>query len=82
MMTPSATLRGAMGGCGALTMVYALGIQPDEATAGRLTDATSGFDFAGWSVLPNGAGVVAKGLMESASQGEGFARACLAAFLA
>jgi len=78
-LAPSATLRDAMVGHGALTTVYGLGMAVAEATAGRLTEATSGFDLAGWSVLPNGAGVVAKALVGSGSHGETFARACIAA---
>ena len=41
-LAPSTTLRDAMGGRGALTTVYALGMQPDAWTAERLTDVTSG----------------------------------------
>ena len=74
-LAPSTTLRDAMAGRGALTTVYALGMQPDAWMAERLTDVTSGVDLAGWSVLPNGAGIVGKGLAGSGSQGEAFARA-------
>jgi urease accessory protein UreH len=77
LLMPSQTLRDAMGGRGALSTIYAFGIQPNATTADRLTNATQCFDLAGWSVLPNSAGIVAKALVESASQGEGFARACL-----
>ena len=74
-LAPSSTLRDAMGRAGALTTVYGLGMQPDAWTAERLTDVTSGVDLAGWSALPNGAGIVGKALAGSGSQGEAFARA-------
>jgi urease accessory protein UreH len=71
---PGQTMRDAMGGRGALSTVYALGVLVDDAKAERLTCVTQGFDLAGWSTLPNGAGVVGKALVGSGSEGEAFAR--------
>jgi urease accessory protein UreH len=76
-LIPARTLRDAMGGRGALSTVYALGMHAEAATGERLTCLTQALGLAGWSMLPNGAGIVAKALVETASQGETFARACI-----
>ena len=79
-LVPSATLRDAMGARGALTTMYALGVELDEEVLGRLTEITQSHELAGWSALPNRAGLVMKALVDSASEGETLARALLAEF--
>lgn len=78
-LTPSRTLRDAMAGRGALSSVYALGVAVTDSMADRLTRVTQEHDLSGWSVLPNGAGVVVKALVGNGSQGEAFAGACIRA---
>jgi len=81
-LSPRASIREAMGGLGALTTVYAIRLKEDQQTAERMNKAKRGCEFAGWSSLPNGAGIVAKALVGSASNGEVFAGACMEALLA
>jgi urease accessory protein len=80
-LLPQAALRDAMAGRGGLSTVYGLGVVVDEGIRQRLTDRTLAFDFAGWSELPNGAGLVAKALVRGASEGETFARKCINALM-
>ncbi len=72
-LEPGTDLEAAMGGVGALTVVYALGAVEADAGEG-LNALCAGRPLAGWSALPNRCGVVLKALTPSLSTGLQVAR--------
>jgi urease accessory protein len=67
-LAPGPDLVASMAGRGALASVYVLGPEGDAAT--RLDEALCDQRLAGWSRLPNGAGIVVRGLCESLSEAQ------------
>jgi urease accessory protein len=81
VLSPDRHLIASMAGHGVLASVYALGFDAADAGAclqGALADACG---YGGWSILPNDAGVVARLLAGSLSQGSAFVSACLTRLL-
>ena len=71
ILQPGPNLVASMAGRGVLASVYAIGF---DATVGERLNCllTERNELAGWSALPNDAGVVVRGLFDSLSQGQAF----------
>jgi urease accessory protein len=67
-LSPGPDLIASMAGQGALASVYLLG--SDDSTETRIDEALRHERLAGWSQLPNGAGLVVRGLCSSLSQAQ------------
>ena len=66
-----------LAGRGAVGSVYALGAGVEAGEALEASGALSGEALAGWSLLPNGAGLVVRMLAASLSEGQAFVERCL-----